>query len=444
MNVGFISLGCAKNQVDTEIMMAYLKKSGHTIVNSLEKAEAIVINTCGFITPAKEEAINTIIETGRLKEKGVLKCLIAAGCLSQRYGQVLLDELPELDGLIGIANIFSIEEVLNEAEKGQRLMRIDPPPETFLEKGDRLVSTPPGSAYLKIAEGCDNHCTYCTIPLIRGKYRSRPVEDLLLEAEELTKRGIREITLIAQDTAEYGCDLYGERRLPDLLKKLAAVEDLAWIRMMYLHPAHIDRELIQLISKEKKVLPYLDIPIQHFSDKILKKMNRKHGQKQLAELFADLRDNIEGLVLRTTVMLGFPGENEEDFEQLYEFLEETEFDWLGAFSFVPEEGTPAKSMPGEVDEDTKQDRINRILRLQQKISRKKNVALIDSREKILISSRLKKDLYLGRAYFQAPEVDGKTMVKTDAKLKKGEFVDVCIKGVRNYDLVGEIVNESTK
>lgn len=443
MKIGFISLGCPKNRVDTEIMMAILKKSGNKIVNSLTDADAVIINTCGFISSAQEEAIDTIIETGKIKEQGKLKYLIATGCMAQRFGGQLLDEMPELDGVVGIASFLSINEVLEAVQRGERILSTGAPPEVFVEKGARILTTPPGSAYLKISEGCNNRCTYCTIPSIKGKLRSRPFEELLLEAGDLVKRGTKEIVLIAQDTAVYGWDLYGKQCLPALLKEISKNEGLEWIRLMYLHPVHFNNELIDAIASEPKVIPYLDIPIQHASNRILKLMNRQHELNDLRILINKLRKRIPGLVLRTTVMVGFPGEDAGDFKQLYDFTEEIEFDCLGAFTYAAEAGTPAAAMQAQLAEEIKAQRFAEISALQQKISRRKNISRINTLQRILISSQSGRNLYIGRGYYQAPEVDGLTIVKSKSRLTKGDFYDVQLIGVRNYDMIGELVNEPT-
>ncbi len=441
MNVGFISLGCSKNQVDTEIMIATMKDSGYKIVNKLNRAEIIIINTCGFINEAKEEAINTIIETGKLKKTGHLQYLVATGCLAQRYGQEILDEMPELDGIVGISFFTDIHKVVSRILQGERVALLGAPPTVFMEKGPRVLTTPAGSAYLKITEGCNNRCSYCAIPMIRGSLRSRPQAEIIQEARDLINSGVRELVVVGQDTAMYGTDLGEKSNLPGLLKEMTAIDGLEWIRLMYLHPAHLDEKIIEIIAGEDKVLPYLDIPIQHAADQVLKNMNRKHDYQQLHSLIRRLREQISDLVLRTTVMLGFPGENEADFEFLHDFVRATEFDWLGAFAFTPEEGAPAYSMPEQVSEEVKQERLDAIMSLQQGITRQKNMTRLNRNEKILISSQASKNLYIGRAYFQAPAVDGITMVKTGAKLTKGTFINVHLKGIRDYDMIGEPVDE---
>lgn len=441
MNIGFISLGCSKNRVDTEIMMALSSSAGHKIVNSIERADVVIINTCGFIGEAREESINTILETAELKSGGILKYLIATGCLSQRYGNELFDEMPELDAVVGISSFAAINDIINQLENGERILKVGPIPETFVEKGPRILSTPPGSAYLKIVEGCNNRCSYCAIPSIRGNLRSRPLTELVEEAHILAEQGIKELVLIAQDTANYGYDLGGKYLLPQLLKELQDKVEIDWIRLLYLHPAHINNDIINSIVSLDKVIPYLDIPIQHVSSKILKMMNRKHDRQHLEKLIHKLKNEIDGLVLRTTVMLGFPGEEEDDFEELYNFIEKVEFDWLGAFAFNSEEGTAAVNLPNHIEETIKKKRLDIIMELQQKITRKKNIARIDKTEKILVSGQLSSNLYIGRAYFQAPEVDGLTLIKSSCKLPRGEFTRVRLAGVRNYDMIGELVDE---
>ena len=444
MNIGFISLGCSKNRVDTEIMMALVSSAGHKIVNSPERADAVIINTCGFIREAKEESINTILETAQLKAGGILKYLVATGCLSQRYGKELFEEMPELDAVIGISYFAAINEVLTDVNNGQRVLKVGPPPESFIEKGPRVISTPPGSAYLKIVEGCNNRCSYCAIPSIRGNLRSRPVHELVEEAHLLAEQGSRELVVIAQDTAGYGYDLEGSYLLPRLLNELQEVNGIEWIRLLYLHPAHISDDIISSIASSGKVIPYLDMPMQHVSSRVLKRMNRKHDREYLEALIDKLRQRIDRLVLRTTVMLGFPGEEKKDFEELYHFVKKTEFDWLGAFTFTSEEGTAAAAMPDQIDEKVKSSRLNAILELQKSISRKKNISRINSSEKILVSGQLSPNLYTGRAYFQAPEVDGITLIKSNKKLPGGKFSQVRLEGVRNYDMIGEVIDESAQ
>ncbi|NLB51565.1 MAG: 30S ribosomal protein S12 methylthiotransferase RimO [Syntrophomonadaceae bacterium] len=439
MNIGFISLGCAKNQVDTEIMMGLVKNSEHKVVNNIDKADLVVVNTCGFINEAKEEAIDTIIDMGRLKENGSLRYIIAAGCLAQRYGDELMSELPELDGITGIGTYHGILELIDKIVKGERPSQLSIPPETFIEKGERVLSTPPGSAYLKITEGCNNHCAYCAIPLIRGQLRSADQIDLVKEAKSLAKRGIKELVILGQDTAMYGKDLEVKCDLPNVLKDLSRVEGIEWIRLMYLHPAHINEQIIDIIAQENKIIPYLDIPVQHASAKVLKRMNRGHDLDYLNSLMHKLRTSIQGLVLRTTVMTGFPGESKDDFQILLDFVKDSKFDWLGCFAYSPEEDTPAALFENQIPDEIKEMRMNQILRIQKKITRQKNISRLEQIQKILITGQKSRNLYTGRGYFQAPDVDGITIVKTQKKLVKGEFAEVKLKGIRLYDMIGEIV-----
>lgn len=444
MNIGFISLGCAKNRVDTETMMGLVKSAGHRIVNSLERADTIIINTCGFIQSAKEEAIDTILDTARYKETGGLKYLVATGCLCQRYADELYSELPELDAVLGIAHFSDLSAVLDRLEQGQRLLLNDAPPTLYPSGGPRILTTPPGSAYLRITDGCNNRCSYCTIPAIRGNLRSRALADICREAEKLAAGGTRELVIVAQDTAAYGQEENEPHRLRELLAALSVVPRLEWIRLMYLHPQHITDDLINAIADCGKVLPYLDMPIQHASDSILRTMNRGHDQSYLRNLISRLRASITSLVLRTTVMVGSPGETEEDFYELLDFIDEIAFDWLGAFAYVKEEGTAAAGMANQIDEEVKEERLRQVMLRQARITRNKNIARLEKTEKILISSQLDKNLFVGRAWFQAPEVDGLTLVKSELKLNRGEFEQVRLKGVRNTDLIGEAIYESAQ
>lgn len=441
MKVGFINLGCAKNRVDSEVMMGLVKKAGHQLVDRVEQAEAVIINTCGFISEAQEETIDTILETGRLKEKGRLRYLIAVGCLTQRYGSQLYEEIPELDGIWGLLNPSECQANLDSVFSGTRVFSINQPPDRFIEQGQRIISTPPGWAYLKAVEGCDNHCRYCSIPAIKGPLRSRPVEELVKEAEQLVNRGIKELIVIGQDTAVYGRDLYGKPVLAELINRLDGVKGLKWLRFMYLHPAHITGEMIDALARGKKVVPYLEIPIQHASSRILSAMGRRHDKEHLVKLFRDIRAALPGVALRTTVMLGFPGETEEDFQELLEFIEAIKFDWLGAFTFQAQEGTPAYNMPEQIDDEIKARRKDMVMSVQKHISRKKNIERLNTRQKVLVSSSASKSFFIGRAAFQGPEVDGVTIVKSEKSLKRGCFYEVLLKAVRDFDMIGEVVNE---
>jgi len=424
--------------------MGLVKREGHKIVNSLEKADAIIINTCGFIQSAKEEAIDTILDTARYKESGGLKYLVATGCLCQRNGDELYSELPELDAVLGIAHFSELADVLGQLETGERILLNSPTPTQYLNGSLRILTTPPGSAYLRITDGCNNRCTYCTIPAIRGNLRSRSFPDICNEAQKLAGDGIRELVVVAQDTAAYGQDRSQSQGLPDLLIALNDIPGLEWIRLMYLHPSHIKDDLIRAISGLDKVIPYLDMPIQHSSDRVLKAMNRGHDLSYLRELIQKLRSDIDSLVLRTTVMVGFPGETEEYFRELLDFIDEIKFDWLGSFAYVKEEETAAFGMMDQIYEEIKEERLQQVMQRQAKITRSKNIARLEKTEKVLISSQMDKNLFVGRTWFQAPEVDGLTLVKSDIKLTRGEFSPVYLKAVRNMDLIGEAIYESAQ
>lgn len=441
LNIGFISLGCAKNRVDTEIMMGILKKGGHKIVAEPGKADLVIINTCGFIREAKEEAINSIIDMGRLKKSEQLHYLIATGCLAQRYGQELLDEMPELDGIVGISSFTDINLALDKVVSGERVCMVSPPAEIFFEQGPRVLTTPPGLAYLKIAEGCNNRCSYCAIPNIRGALRSRTLIDIEKEARFLIKSGIKELVIIAQDLGNYGSDLSTGDNLPELINQINRIEGDFWIRLMYVHPIRIDDRIIQAINNNDKVVPYIDLPIQHANSRILKSMNRKHDKEYLWSVLEKLRQNIKDLVLRTTIMVGYPGETDEEFAELVNFVQQAQFDWLGTFKYIAEEGTAAARLENQISESIATARYQHLLKVQAAITRKKNIARIGTEQNILISSRAGKNLYLGRGYFQAPEVDGVTLIKSDQTLKPGEFCQVRLSAIRRCDMIGEFTDE---
>ncbi len=445
MNIGLISLGCSKNRVDSEVMLYRLKKAGHRLVSQPEKADLIIVNTCAFIDDARQEAVDKLIATGQLKSGGQLKYLVAAGCLAQRYREYLLEEMPELDALVGISHCDEIDKIVDQIQTGQRVIACQEPGTESLNFSGRVLTTPKGMAYLRIADGCDNRCTYCAIPTIRGGLRSRLLPQLLQEASRLVEKDqVRELVVIAQDTAAYGMDLYAQKALPELLDGLQNIEGLEWIRLMYLHPAHLDEVLIEAIASHDKVVPYLDIPVQHVSDRILAAMNRKHDSLHLQKLLVRIKSQIPGLVLRTTVMTGFPGESRDDFQRLYDFVAETRFDWLGAFRYNPEEDTAAALMPAIVPDEVSQERLDRIMKLQSRISRSQNIARIGTRQKVLITEKVSRHLYLGRGYYQAPEVDGITMIRSARALPVGEFVKSELKAVKNYDMIGEAEDESSQ
>lgn len=444
LKIGFVSLGCAKNRVDTEIMMGLLKKSGHKIVDKMHSADLVVINTCGFLTEAKEEAIDNILSIGQLKKTRQIKYMIATGCLAQRHGDELMDEIPELDAVIGTNTFLTIPEIVAKIDSGQRVSAVSSSPSSFIEEGPRVLTTPAGSAYLKISEGCNNCCTYCAIPSIRGNLRTRPIAKVVEEVQNLLQQDIKELVVIGQDPASYGKDLNQPDYLVNLIDQLDKLTGDFWLRIMYLHPAHISAAIIDALAGSQHVIPYLDIPIQHSAGSMLSRMNRHHDDAHLHTLIKQLKDSLPGLVLRTTVMVGFPGETDKEFQELCRFIQEHEFDWLGAFAYSPESGTPAAVMPDQVPEELKQERWQQIMALQNKITRRKNVARVGKVEKILISSRKAGNLYVGRGYFQAPEVDGITLVKTSTNLKNGQFVPVSLVGVRNYDMIGELNYELTQ
>lgn len=444
MKIGFISLGCAKNRVDSEIMMGLLKRHGHSIIDRLEYADIVIINTCGFLTEAKEEAIEQILRTARLKEKGLLRHLIAAGCMSQLHAQELLNEIPELDGVLGISTYLEINQLIEKIASGERVNAVKPAPESFIEQGPRILTTPAGLAYVKISEGCNNRCSYCAIPIIRGQLRSRSLSDIVQEAQGFINQGLKELVIIGQDPASYGIDLGNDADLSELIRALDTIPGDYWIRLMYLHPARLTSGMIKTIAASEHVIPYLDLPVQHISQSILTKMNRHHSEQELRDRLQELKSAVPDLVLRTTVMVGFPGESDNDFQSLCDFVKEYEFDWLGAFAFSPQENTVAMHTDDQVPDEVKAARLDKIKSIQHRITREKNRARLGRTEKILISSRSSANLYLGRSYFQAPEVDGITMVKSDQPLRKGDFVQAHLVGVRNYDMIGELSHEPSQ
>lgn len=436
MKVGFISLGCSKNLVDTEHMMGALKAAGHEIVIDPELADAVVVNTCGFITEAKQEAIDAIVEMGLLKEQGKFRILLATGCLAQRYPDELLQELPELDAVVGVKDYLRIPAILNACEAGQRPKAVSGWPEKYSLQTKRLVSTPPGWAYIKIAEGCNNRCTYCAIPGIRGPLRSRPKAELIKEAQELADAGVRELVLVAQDTTAYGRDLGPGESLADLVEKLGDINGIEWIRVMYAYPTGNVGEILSAL-KLKKVVPYLDIPLQHGSDKILKLMGRRYNRQVVYNLIAELREAIPGLALRTTLMTGFPGESADDHQENMELLERLQFDWTGVFAYSKEDGTVAGRLVPEVSPEVALERRRQLLELQQRITQRKNQQRVGQQASVLVESRLSPGNYRGRACFQAPEVDGTVLIKANRVLETGNFVTISFSRAYGYDLIGE-------
>lgn len=436
--VYFETLGCDKNLVDSEVMIGMLHKEGYRITVDPAEADAVIINTCSFIHDAKEESINTILEFAELKKEGTLKVLVVVGCLTQLYQEEVMKEITEIDAILGAANYDRLVEVLNKAFIGDKIQcfdSVDHMPEPFIE---RLPETTKHYAYLKIAEGCDNHCTYCIIPKLRGKFRSRTIESLLEEVRYLVSLGKSEIILVAQDVGKYGIDLYGERKLTELIRQIATIEDVHWIRLLYVYPEDVTPELIDVIASEEKVLHYIDMPLQHVDDRILKKMARKSRNQEIVDLIDTLRDRIPDICIRTTFIVGFPGEDEEAFQKLYDFVDTMELDRVGVFTYSREEGTPAYDMMPQIEEDVSQERREKIMLLQQEISTVNNMSMVDREIEIMIDGYIPKDeVYIGRCYKDTPDVDGYVFVKSEEELLSGDYIRVKIISSNEYDLIGE-------
>lgn len=440
MNILFVSLGCDKNLVDMEVMLGLLASRGHQMVDSEEIADVIVINTCCFIHDAKEESIQTILEMAEYKKAGSCKALIVTGCLAQRYKQEIIDEIEEVDAVLGTTSYDKIVEAIDEALAGHTSVEMTDIDALPLVESKRLVTTGGHFAYLKIAEGCDKHCTYCIIPKIRGNFRSVPIERLLKEAEDLVAQGVKEIILVAQETTLYGKDLYGEKSLHKLLRELCKISGLRWIRILYCYPEEITDELIQVIKEEDKICNYLDLPIQHASDGILKRMGRRTSKEQLVEIIGKLRKEIPDIAIRTTLITGFPGETQEQHEELMEFVDEMEFDRLGVFTYSPEEDTPAAVMPDQIPEDVKEDRQAELMELQQEIAFDLAEEMIGREVLVMIEGKVAdENAYVGRTYKDAPNVDGLIFVESEEELMSGDFARVRITGALEYDLMGEII-----
>ena len=436
MKVLLISLGCDKNLVDSEVMLGLLNKAGHQLTNDETEADVVVVNTCAFISDAKEESINTIIEMGELKKTGKLKKLIVAGCLSQRYKDEIMKELPEIDVIIGATNYDKIVEAIGTDEESI----VDDINYTPRPIAERIVTTNASMAYFKIAEGCNKLCTYCIIPHIRGRYRSMPMDSLIASAEKLASDGIKELVLVAQETTLYGVDLYGEKKLPELLTKLSEIEGIEWIRLLYCYPEEITDELIEVMATNPKICHYVDIPIQHSENPILKRMGRRTSREDIVELVGRLRTAMPDIAIRTTLISGFPGETQELHDGLVDFVDECEFDRLGVFTYSPEEGTPAAEYEDQVDGELAAKWRDEIMELQQEISYEKNQQMIGSTQKVLIEGYLvDDDVYVGRTYRDAPGVDGIVFVSAPYELISGSFVDVKITEANEYDLTGVIV-----
>ena len=440
MKILFISLGCDKNLVDTEVMLGMLASRGYEMTNDEQMADVIIINTCCFIHDAKEESIQNILEMAEYKKNGSAKALIVTGCMAERYRQEILDEIPEVDEVLGTTAYDRILDAVDAALAGQHeVMTADldalPLPET-----KRLVTTGGHFAYLKIAEGCDKHCTYCIIPKIRGNFRSVPMERLLKEAQDLAEQGVKELILVAQETTLYGKDLYGEKSLPKLLRELCKISGIRWIRILYCYPEEITDELIQVMKEESKICHYLDLPIQHANDTILKRMGRRTSKQELIDIVQKLRKEIPDICLRTTLITGFPGETQEQHEEVMEFIDTLEFDRLGAFTYSPEEDTPAATFEDQIDEEVKEDRQADIMELQQEIAFDKAEDMIGREVLVMIEGKVAdENAYVGRTYRDAPNVDGLIFINTDVELISGDFAKVKVTGALDYDLIGELI-----
>ena len=438
MNVGFVSLGCSKNLVDTEMCIGLLKDKQINIVNNPEDADMIIVNTCGFIESAKEEAINTLFEMAEYKKTGKCKYLVAIGCLVKRYKEDLEKSMPEVDLFISTDEYDKFWDKINNLIKFEKNQK-----EIMLEYKKRVITTGNKLAYLKIAEGCSNRCTYCAIPQIRGPYISRNMEDILEEAKLLAKKGIEEVVVIAQDTTKYGIDLYGESKLAELLKELCKIDGFKWIRFLYAYPESITDELIKVVKEEEKICNYFDIPIQHYSDKVLKRMNRKSDGKSIENLLNKIRKEIPNVIIRTSLIVGFPGETEEDFFELYEFVHRVKFDKLGVFMYSKEDNTPAALLKEQIHHMTKRSRRNKIMELQQHISKIKLEELIGNRYEAIIENITDdRKYYIGRTYMDVPDEDGVVFIKRDKRKKedlRDKFVNIKVTDVLNYDLIGEII-----
>ena len=441
-NIAIVTLGCSKNEIDSGLMASLLKKSNFNITNDLDKANIIIVNTCGFINAAKEESIEIIWEMTKYKTYGKCKYLILAGCLAERYSSELIEEIKEVDGIIGTGNIEDIVNVINQLEQKNRIIKTGNINNDYLENVERTNYN--YSAYVKISEGCNNCCSYCIIPKLRGKYRSRKMENIIKEVKYLVNNGVKEIILIAENTTDYGIDLYGEYKLAKLLNELNKIHDLEWIRILYMYPDHFTDELIKAIKDNEKVVKYVDIPIQHISDEILNKMNRKTNKKEITQLIKKLRNNIPNIIIRTTIIVGFPGERKTHFDELYDYVKKIRFNRLGVFTYSQEEETAAYSYSGQVNEKTKELRMNQLMELQKNISLEENQKRIGNIYKVLVEEHIDNDLYLGRTYMDSPEIDGLVYFSSKKELNIGIFILIKVEDCLEYDLMGAFVNEYCK
>ena len=441
----FISLGCDKNLADSEEMLGTLVENGYEITNDESEAEAIVINTCAFIHDAKEESVNSILEMAQYKETGKLKALLVTGCLAQRYQKEIIKEIPEVDAVLGTGSWDELIQALDKAFEGEKYLDFQSIDRVPQAEGKRVITTGGYYDYLKIAEGCDKCCTYCIIPRLRGKYRSIPMEKLVAQAEYLASQGVRELIVVAQETTVYGKELYGEKSLHILLRKLCRIPGIQWIRILYCYPEEIYPELIQTMKEERKICHYLDLPIQHCNDRILKRMGRRTTKAELIQIVETLRKEIPDIILRTTLITGFPGETQEEHEELMEFIDTMEFDRLGVFTYSAEEDTPAAKMPDQIEEEEKQRRQAELMELQQEISIDKGNARIGSEVEVMVEGKVAdENAYVARTYGDAPGVDGYLFINTDTQLMSGDFAMVHVTGALEYDLIGELKDEYTE
>ncbi len=439
MKIGFVSLGCSKNLVDTEVMLHHLVSAGHEITPVIEDAEIVIVNTCGFIESAKQESIDNILDLAWLKANASLRGIVCTGCLAERYREAIMEEMPEVDALIGVGSLDAVTEAVERVAAGEKFT-------AFADKeraplgGDRILTTPEYTAYLKIAEGCDNRCTYCAIPLIRGGFRSRPIEDLVKEAKELEALGVKELNLIAQDTSRYGLDLYGDYKLASLVRAITEATEIPWIRLLYCYPDKITDELIEEFKTNPRLVPYMDIPVQHISDKILRAMNRHGDGDTIRSAISRLREQVPGITLRTTAMVGFPGESDEDFTELCAFIRETRFDRFGAFTFSPEEGTDAAEMEEQIDEELKAARYDTLMAIQLDISAEMQAQKVGRTVTVLSEGYdTAAGIHFGRSAADAPDVDGKIYFTAPRRVPAGEFVEVTVTEALDYDLIGKLV-----
>lgn len=442
VRVGMVSLGCPKNQVDAEHMLSLLKIDGYELVADAALADVVIVNTCGFIESAKQEAIDTILEFCTLKQEGRIKAVIATGCLAERYRDEMAKEIPELDAVVGIGSNEQICQIIRDIWNDKKMVCAYGSKQDLNISGGRIISTEPFYAYIKIAEGCSNHCTYCAIPEIRGAFRSRPIEDIVKEAQWLADNGVTELVVIAQDTTRYGEDIYGKSALPKLLKALCRIEGFRWIRTLYCYPERITDELLDTINEEEKLVKYLDIPLQHCNKDVLKRMNRFGDREYLIKLISHIREKIPNIILRTTLIAGFPGETEEQFEELCEFVAEMKFERLGCFAYSQEEGTPAAKMKEQLDEQTKQNRADTVMQTQMIISERFNESCMDKGLDVVCEGFDRyAECYYGRSPMDAPEIDGKVFFTSEDKVRVGQYVRVHIDDTLDYDLIGSVIQE---